>query len=70
MNIKLINGWIEAHEPQGKAKLAAQAEVSISTLVGILRDGHEPGVDIVRRIARVIGVSLDALAGQENTPAA
>jgi len=70
MNTELINKWIESHQPQGKARLAVLAGISVGTLVCILRDGHEPGVDIVRRIARVIGVSLDALAGQESTPAA
>jgi transcriptional regulator with XRE-family HTH domain len=64
MNIKLIREWIEKNEPQGIAKLAGKTEISVGTIHKIL-NGHEPGLDIARRLANEIGVSLDELAASD-----
>lgn len=66
MNVKLIKAWIENNDPQGMAKLSATAEISIGTVVKILKDGHQPGLEIARKLAKVIGVSLDELCGSES----
>lgn len=69
----LIQKWIEQNEPKGREKLAAGSEISISLVDKIRRNGHEPGLDIVRRLAKTMGVSLNELGTetmQEDTPPA
>lgn len=61
MNTELIRKWIDINEPKGREKLAAGCEISISLVDKILRTGHEPGLDIVRRLAKTMDVSLDEL---------
>jgi transcriptional regulator with XRE-family HTH domain len=68
MNTQLLEAWIRQHEPQGLTKLAAAAEISIGTVNKILKHGHAPGVDIARRIAKTIDVSLDELCGSDESP--
>lgn len=65
MNIILLQKFIEKNDPKGKEKLAAKAELSLSLLNKILKDGHEPGIKIARRIAETLGVSLDKLCNSE-----
>ncbi len=61
MNVELIKSWIESHQPQGVTKLCGKCEISPGTLHKILREGHSPGVDIARKMANAIGVSLDEI---------
>lgn len=62
MNLDAINQWISEHEPKGKEKLAAYAEISVAQVKKILRTGHEPGLDIAKRMAKAMNMSLDHLA--------
>ena len=61
MNTALIKKWIERNNPQGATKLAGRAEINTGTLNKILNHEHSPGVDIAKRMAEVIGVTLDQL---------
>ncbi len=74
MNVKLIREWIEANNPQGMSKLSAESEVSIGTIVNVLKHGHVPNLDTVKRLAKVMEVSLDEMAlfeeERNTTPAA
>lgn len=67
MNTRLIETWISQHEPKGLEKLAAGAEVSIGTLNKIRHRDHAPGVDIARRMAEFMGVTLDLLCAAEES---
>lgn len=60
MNIKLITDWINANQPHGRTKLAGLSEISLGTLLKILR-GHTPNVRVAKRIAKVIGCDLGPL---------
>lgn len=68
MNTKIIQDWITKHEPQGMSKLSAATELSVATFVKILREGRMPNLNSAKKIAAVIGVTLDELA--EDSPAA
>lgn len=71
MNHRIIKEWIGKNEPQGVAKLAAKAEVSVGTIFKILKDGHEPGLDIVRKIAKAMDVTLaELISPEEDVPPA
>ena len=62
MNVTLLENWIAKHEPQGATKLSALAEINTGTLRKILVGITEnPGIDVARKLAEVIGVSLDEL---------
>jgi len=75
MNVALLEAWIEEHNPNGATKLAAQADISPGTLYKILTGKHKTNLKNAMKIAKVLGVSLDALAsdgarGAERPPAA
>jgi transcriptional regulator with XRE-family HTH domain len=45
---------------QGYEKLAAKAEISVSTLRAIARDGHMPSAQTIHQLALACGLSGDA----------
>jgi DNA-binding XRE family transcriptional regulator len=61
MNTKFIRAWIDANQPNGATKLAAKVEISGRTLGKILNEGHSPNLEIAKKLARVLEVSLDDL---------
>ena len=65
MNTELIKNWIEKNGPQGLNLLSGKSKVSAGTINKILNENHEPGLDIVKKLARVIGVSLDEIASED-----
>jgi len=66
MNVTLIKNWIEKNNPNGKSRLAGMSNISTGTLHKILNCGHEPGLDIARRMAKAIGVSLDEIGNPDS----
>lgn len=72
MNKKIIKNWMDNHHPAGIAKLAGQAEVSTQTIINILSHGREPRLQTLKRLAAIMGVSLDELCSgdDDNDPSA
>jgi hypothetical protein len=72
MNKKLIREWIKKNDPQGTTKLAARAEVCVSTVLNIINKGHMPSLDTAKRIAAAMGVTLNDVgnSGTDTPPAA
>lgn len=67
MNTALLEKWIAKNEPQGATKLAAGAEISPAALRKIrLGLTESPGVEVAKRLARVLGVSMDVLCGNDH----
>ncbi len=71
MNFKIIRDWIDQNGPQGMEKLAVQAGISIATVIKVAR-GHVPRLEIIRKLAKAVGVTLDELlrVDSERPPAA
>ena len=71
--MRLNGGAIrEARRAQGlsQQKLANDADTSIRTIVRIELEGADPGANIVARIAKVLGVSMDSIFTQDEEEAA
>ena len=68
MNKRIIENWIKAAGSQGAVKLSALAEVSPGTLHRILSKDHEPTLDVIRKLAAVLGVSITTLIGEDIEP--
>ena len=70
--MRLNGGAIrEARRAQGlsQQKLANDAQTSIRTIVRIELEGADPGANIVARIAKVLGVSMDSIFTEEEAVA-
>lgn len=65
MKVSLLRKWIDEHQPHGETKLAAAAEISPVWLSRLLNQGRTPGLDIAKRLATVVGVSLDELCRED-----
>lgn len=61
MNTALIETWISENGPLGAQKLATSADIHLNTLNNIRSHKSSPGVDVARRLADALGVSLDVL---------
>ena len=70
--MRLNGGAIrEARRAQGlsQQRLANDAQTSIRTIVRIELEGADPGANIVARIAKVLGVSMDSIFTEEEAVA-
>ena len=69
MNRQLIEKWVQQHDPQGMAKLSGASEISEASIRRIISGKtHSPGLEILRKIAAGMGVSISTLIGEEDQP--
>lgn len=61
MNLPIIESWLEANQPHAAEKLSVSLGVSMST-IRTMRKGTAPTWDVMKRLAQVLGVTLDDLA--------
>jgi transcriptional regulator with XRE-family HTH domain len=66
INTKLLKTWIDEHQPKGREKFAAGAEISVPLVDKIISSGHAPNLKIIKKIARLLGTSIDELVGSDS----
>lgn len=66
MNIKAMKDWAIKNNPQGMTKLAAKAEISVPLTYKIVNHGHVPHLEIIKKIAKAIGLSVGELIDIDN----
>lgn len=64
MNTQLIKNWVEGQK-KGKEKLAAGAEISLTLVNRIINRGHMPHYKTLKKIAQLIGTSIEELVGED-----